>query len=370
MSRPTRQLVAVGAGHAHLHLAEQASALAQRGIRLTLIDPGAFWYSGLATGMLGGQYTADEDTLDPQPLVEPTGQFIRGRVTSIDLQRRHVMLDDEKQVPFDRLSFNVGSEVATHGIVGTEHAWTVKPIENLSRLRSHLEHRLTGDRPLRVTVVGGGATGCEIAANLLGLARRLSTTLQLHVFSSAARLMPDAPAGASRRMTCVLTRYGALFELRTRIAAIQPDCVRDDAGRRWPSDLTVLATGLKPPTWLASLGLPLGERGGLQVGPSLQSPADPHVFGVGDCIDFEPRPLPPLGVFGVRQAPILLHNLIASFEDSPLQPYRPQRRWLSILNLGDDTALARWGSFYAHGRWCMRWKNRLDQKFLKRYRVK
>ncbi|MEX0655134.1 MAG: FAD-dependent oxidoreductase [Phycisphaeraceae bacterium] len=369
MNAPPRQLVAVGAGHAHLHLAQQAAALARRGITLTVIDPGRFWYSGLATGVLGGQYTADEDTLDPRPLVEPAGRFIRARVASIDLHRRLVSLDDGQRVPFDRLSFNVGSEVATSGIDGVEHAWTVKPIENLARLRDHLEPRLKGDHPLRVAVIGGGATGCEIAANLLGLARRRSATLELHVFTSADRLMPDAPAGASRSMTRVLTRYGASLEFRTRIASVQPDWVRDEEGRRWPSDLTVLATGLTPPRWLASLGLPMGERGGLRVGPTLQSSGDPQVFGTGDCIDFEPRPLPRLGVFGVRQAPVLLHNLIASCNGAPLRSYRPQRRWLSILNLGDGRALATWGPMYAHGRWCMRWKSHLDQTFLKRYRV-
>lgn len=369
MSTSDRQLVAVGAGHAHLHLAQHAGTLAQRGIALTLIDPGRFWYSGLATGMLGGQYSAEQDTVDPQPLVEPSGRFIRGCVASIDLQRRLVLLDHGQRVPFDRLSFNVGSEVTTHGIDGNEHAWTVKPIANLARLREVVEQRLKGNRPPRVTVIGGGATGCEIAANLLGLARRMSATVQLHVFTSSDRLMSDAPAGASRCMARVLTRYGASLELRTRIASVQPDSVRDVNGHHWPSDVTVMATGLTPPSWLASLGLPLGERGGLQVGPTLQSSGDPHVFGVGDCIDFAARPLPRLGVFGVRQAQVLLHNLIASFEGNSLRSYRPQRRWLSILNLGDGRAMATWGRVYALGRWCMRWKNHLDQRFLKRYRV-
>lgn len=369
MSTSDRKIVAVGAGHAHLHLAQHAAMLARRRISLTLIDPGQFWYSGLATGMLGGQYTAEQDTLDPQPLVEPAGHFIRGRVASIDLKRRLVMLDDGQRMPFDRLSFNVGSEVATHGIHGTEHAWPAKPIANLARLRQVLEQRLRGEHLLRIAVIGGGATGCEIAASLLGLARRMPATVQLRMFTTSQRLMPDAPAGASRRLARVLTQFGALIEPQTRIVAVQPDCVRNEGGRRWPSDVTVLASGLRPPGWLASVGLPMGEHGGLRVGATFQSLGDPHVFGVGDCIDFAPRPLPRLGVFGVRQAPVLLHNLVASIEGASLQSYRPQKRWLSILNLGDGRALATWGPMYAHGHWCMRWKNHLDQKFLKRYRA-
>lgn len=369
MNTSERQIVAVGAGHAHLHLAKHAAMLAQRGIGLTLIDPGLFWYSGLATGMLGGQYTVDQDTLDPQPLAEPSGRFIRGRVVSVDLQRRVVELDDGQHVPFDRLSFNVGSEVTTHGIDGVAHAWTVKPMPNLARLREHLEQRLSPDHPLHVAVVGGGATGCEIAANLLDLARRRSGKIQLQLFATSDRLMPDAPVGASRWLIRVLKEQGITVELRTRIVAVQEECVQDHDGRRWPSDVTVLATGLRPSAWLASLGLTIGEEGGLLVGATLQSVDDPHVFATGDCADFAPRPLPRLGVFGVRQAPVLLHNLLASFEGESLQSYNPQKRWLSILNLGDGRALATWGPLHAHGHWCMRWKNHLDQKFLNRYRM-
>jgi len=258
--------------------------------------------------------------------------------------------------------------VAARGIDGAQHAWTVKPIANLARLRQTLEQRWTSGGAIRIAVIGGGATGCEIAANLIGLARRLSATIQLHLFTTGDRLMPDAPAGASRRMLGVLAPAGASVELNTRIVAVRPDGVRDDRGRRWPSDFTVLATGLTPPGWLGSVGLPIGDGGGLAVGPTLQSLDDPHVFGAGDCIDFSPRPLPRLGVFGVRQAPVLLHNLIAGVEGRPPQPYRPQKHWLSILNLGDGRAMATWGPIYALGHWCMRWKTHLDQKFLSRYR--
>lgn len=368
MNPPANRLVAVGAGHAHLHLAQQAMAFARRDIELTLIDPGQFWYSGLATGMLGGQYTPADDQVDPHHLVEPAGRFIRGRVTALDPKQRLVVLEGGSTVPFDRLSLNVGSEVASSSIDGAEHAWTVKPIANLARLHHELAGRLAQQRPPRVVVIGGGATGCEIAANLLALARRQSVGIQVRLFSSSQRLLQDGPSGAGRLMARVLQQRGVSCELGTRIVRIQPDHVSDETGRAWPTDLTVLATGLQPPAWLGSLGLPTGVGGGLLVDSTLRSPSDPHIFGAGDCIDFAPRPLPKLGVFGVRQAPVLMHNLLASLDHRPLRPYRPQKRWLSILNLGDGTAMARWGPLYFHGRACMAWKNHLDQKFLKRYR--
>ena len=64
-----KHVVLVGAGHAHLHVAKCAAAFG----RLTLIDPGLFWYSGIATGMLGGTYDRADDVIDPKTLVERHG---------------------------------------------------------------------------------------------------------------------------------------------------------------------------------------------------------------------------------------------------------------------------------------------------------
>jgi len=56
-------VILVGAGHAHLHVVAHAEALIQCGARVVLIDPGVFWYSGLATGMLGGRWPPAEERL-------------------------------------------------------------------------------------------------------------------------------------------------------------------------------------------------------------------------------------------------------------------------------------------------------------------
>ena len=76
--RPT--VVLVGAGHAHLHIANQAADYANAGARLVLIDPGAFWYSGMATGLLGGRYAPEDDQIEPGKLIRRGGEFIQDRV--------------------------------------------------------------------------------------------------------------------------------------------------------------------------------------------------------------------------------------------------------------------------------------------------
>ena len=96
--------------------------------------------------------------------------------------------------------------------------------------------------------------------------------------------------------------------------------------------------------------------------------SDPSVFGGGDCIAIGDRALPRVGVYGVRQAPILAHNLLAALEGRPLRRFRPRRRFLLILNLGDGTGLAVRGGWVWHGRLALWLKDWIDRRYVAKYR--
>ena len=83
-------------------------------------------------------------------------------------------------------------------------------------------------------------------------------------------------------------------------------------GREIPFDFAFVATGTKPADLFKESDIPTGEDGGLLVNEYLQSPQYPEIFGGGDCISFKPRPLDKVGVFAVRENPILLENLHAA----------------------------------------------------------
>ena len=115
--------------------------------------------------------------------------------------------------------------------------------------------------------------------------------------------------------------------------------------------------------------MPTDGAGALRVDATLRSIADPTVFGAGDCIAFEGRALPHIGVHAVKQAPVLLHNLLAALDGRPPRRYRPQRRALLILNLGDGTGLATWGRLAWRGRAAFWVKDRIDRRWLERARL-
>ncbi|MBZ9537579.1 FAD-dependent oxidoreductase, partial [Modicisalibacter tunisiensis] len=183
------------------------------------------------------------------------------------------------------------------------------------------------------------------------------------------RLLPGAPRGAGRWVARRLMRRGARLELAASAMAWEPGTLHLDDGSQVAADQLLLATGLVAPELIATLDLPQDAHQGLAITPALHSPDDPRLFAVGDCAWLASAPYPKLGVFGVRQAPVLLANLEARLSDEPLQPFHPQRRYLSILNLGDGRGLALRGRLWWQGRSALWLKRHLDHRFMATYRA-
>ncbi len=368
-----RRVVLVGAGHAHLETLRHADEFVSRGHELILIAPGPFWYSGLATGVLGGRYPASLDQIDVGQLVtEAGGRLVRDVATAIDTAAKRIEVAENRPVSYDVLSLDVGSAVPTDAIPGlAEQARAVKPIAELARLRTDLTARLataTPAAPLRLVVVGDGPTACEVAGNALRLGLEGGGGLSVTVLARADRLLPHAAVSISRRVQASLTARGARVALGSGLARVEPGTAILADGERVPFDLIVAATGLVPSSLLRCAGLPLDAEGALRVDPFLRSVADPTVFGGGDAVALEGCTLPRVGVHAVRQGAVLRRNLLATLEGRRLRAYRPRRRVLQILNLGDGTGVATWGPLHWHGRAAMWLKDRIDRQFLAAHR--
>lgn len=364
-------VILAGAGHAHLYIASQASEYRQRGVRLILIDPGFFWYSGLATGMLSGMYSAEEDQIDARALIESSGgEFIQDIVTAVDPIQRVISLAGGNKLVYDWLSLNVGSQVIATDLVNPADVscWPVKPIENLHRLRETLTAAIkqTGRMP-SVCVIGGGITGCEIAANLLGLGELCQVKAAVTLVSDKDRLLPSAPPAAAKSLRSHLEKRGAQLLLGQYVTGTRPGLIVTRGDMAIKTDHVVLATGLEAKPLTRDIGV-AANRQGIKVNCHMQSVDNPALFAAGDCSDFQPRPLPKLGVFGVRAAEIIHHNLLASIDGRPLKAFKPQKVWLAIMNLGNGEGLALWWRFWWHGRLSQKLKDRIDREFLQRYR--
>jgi NADH dehydrogenase FAD-containing subunit len=361
-----QRVVLVGAGHAHVAAAGVVPRLVAAGADVTLVARGPFWYSGLATGMLGGGYATALDVIDLGAVIERAGgRFVRGTVAALVPNERTLVLTTGERLAYDLLSLDVGSVIPGEALPGAvEYGVLAKPIDRLAEVRARLEAGFARGDLVRVCVIGGGATGVELAAAVLSLARRCRGAVSLSLVGAAPRLVPGLPASAADRLAAHLRRRGAVLRLGVVAAAVAPASVRLANGEDVAVDVTLVATGLRPPALLAEAGLPCDAHGALIVDRALRCPTHPEIFGAGDCIAFAARALPRVGVYAVREAPILAANLLAALRGEALRDYDPQRAHLLVLNLGDGTALAVRGRRWWYGRAAFWLKDRIDRRWL------
>jgi len=167
----------------------------------------------------------------------------------------------------------------------------------------------------------------------------------------------------------VLARRQVALRLGAAVASVSPGSVALTSGEALPFTTCVWATGARPPALFARSGAALDAHGYLAVEDTLRSPSHPELFAAGDCAGFTSgQRVPKAGVYSVRQGPVLSANLRAALTGvGPLQPYRAQSGFLSLLNVGDGTAIAAWKGLAFHGRASWRLKDTIDRRFMARF---
>jgi len=363
-----KHLVLVGAGHAHMTVLKRLADFTAAGHRVTVIGPGPLhYYSGMGPGMLSGIYRPEEIRFNVKHMAISRGaSFIEELVVRVDPARRELQLQGGGRVAYDVASFNTGSGVPIDERISAHEAVVpVKPIEKLLDARNRIIAALK-QRKLSIVVAGGGPAGLEIAANLRRLARDALGTADITLVAGE-RLLGGLEPAVRRRAQRGLARLGITLIEGRKVDGASGRSVRLTSGESRPCDFLFMAVGVKPPSLFRDSGIPAGDDGGLLVNRFLQSVTHPEIFGGGDCICFEPRPLAKVGVYAVRQNPVLLQNLQRALVGGELIPFTPQRDYLLAFNMGDGTAVVRWKSLVFDGRIGFALKDYLDRRFMKMF---
>jgi selenide,water dikinase len=367
-------LVLVGGGHAHLFVLEGLARGRFPGdVAVTLVAPDPrHAYSGMVPGLVGGRYRPDDLLIDLAALARAAGAtFIAGAVESLDPGGRSVRLADGRRLSYDILSLAVGSGNAGTGLPGVEErAVLLKPIDRTLGLVPAVERAAAG-AGTAVAVVGGGAAGVELALNLrtrLAMLGRGGAPVRL--VDGDDRVLRDRSGACRRAAERVLRSRGIELILGREVARLADGRLHLDDGRTVEAGLVVWATGPSAPRLFADTALALDQGGYLRVDPTLRSVSHPGIFAAGDAAALEGHPgLPKAGVYAVRQGPVLRDNLAAACAGrEPSRRFHPQRRFLALLNTGDGRAILSWGALAVTGRWAMALKDRIDRRFMRRFK--
>lgn len=367
-----RQLILVGAGHAHAQVLLELSKRPLDNVKVILVAPHALApYSGMVPGWLAGHYSWNECCIDFMHLCRCAGaDMVLDSVIDIDTLRYQVQLAGGRKLEYQWLSLNHGSTLlppqGNH-----PHIMPMRPLAELQQrwdsLLGTVQSLPRGAR-FRLLMVGGGAAGVE---SLLA-ARHRMTGAAPHVhfdFLLATQgndLVPGQSRTAARLLKAHLEKHGISIFTSFSAEKLDNGSVGGTDGQVIDADAVLWATGAQAHPWVKSSGLALDRHGFVRVGSTLETVSHPNVFAAGDCASWE-RPLPKAGVFAVRMGPVLAKNIIARISGSPLASFSPQRRYLTLIGTGERHAVASWNGFGWQGDWVWRWKEHIDRQFIAKY---
>lgn len=371
------RLVLVGGGHTHVQVLKSLGTEPLQDAELTVVIPSPLAiYSGMVPGFVAGRYAAEELAIDVEALAHlARAKLVTRTALAIDTARRRILVEGGEEVPYDLASINIGSTVAGLDVPGVgEHTIPTRPISGLvERIDSLIDraHDSERQRSFRVVVVGGGAGGVELAFCLEHrLKREGCRAVDVLLVNDGSRLLAGYPPGLAERVEEHSRKRAVTVRNGRRVVAVEPELVRFADGASTAQDAVIWVTGAASHALFRDSGLPVDDRGFALTRSTLQIEGHQRLFAVGDCATLsEHRDTPKAGVYAVRQGPILIHNLRALLAGRSLQTYTPQRDFLTLLNLGDGTAVGtKWGLSF-EGRWVMELKDRIDRHFMARFRL-
>lgn len=371
------RIVIVGGGAGGIELATRLGRRLgrQNKASITLIDSNLIhvWkplYHEVAAGTLDSQ----EDAVTYLAQAYRNGfQFQYGRMEGLDRERKEVLLGalrDEHGVDvvpagrlrYDTLVICVGSISNHFGIPGAKdyclHLDTLQQAEDFHRrlVRMLLRAQAEPDRrqPLHVAIIGGGATGVELAAELRSAARRAvhygvggidpERDLKLTIVEAAPRLLPPLSPALAAKAEKQLREISVDVLTDERVSEVTAEEIRTQSGRAIVAPFKVWAAGIKAPDWLAGIGLETTRTNQLVVRQSLQTTADDSIFAFGDCASApqpgSDRPVPPRAQAAHQQAVFLVKALERHMRgEQPGQFVFHDRG--SLISLSEDNAVGR-----------------------------
>ena len=292
-----------------------------------------------------------------------------GEMTGLDRERREVQvapyLDDEgrevapaRAVPYDTLVIAVGSLSNDFGTPGVrEHAMRLESAADAQRfhqrlvnacIRAHSQSEPLRPEQLHVAIIGAGATGVELAAELHRTTREVvaygldrvdaDKDIQLALVEAASRVLPALPERLSTATAELLHKLGVAVHTHAKVAAVSAGAVHLSDGRVLPAELIVWAAGVKAADFLKDIaGLESNRSNQLVVRPTLQTTRDDDVFAIGDCAACpwkDGQTVPPRAQAAHQQAKHLLGQLQRRIEGRAVLPWQ-YRDFGSLVSLGE-----------------------------------
>jgi NADH dehydrogenase len=361
MTKPRKtQIVVVGGGAGGLELATRLGArFGREQFDIILVEKNrTHIWKPLLHEVAAGSLDANLDEVGYRSHGHAWGyRFFYGAMEGVDRDSGHVVIAPIKdedgreimgrhRIRFDYLVLAVGSvsnDFGTKGVAAhcifldsrlQADRFRSKLLDHCLRVSRTLSQNADADAVVRVDIVGGGATGVELAAELYNSAAELrhyglevfdESRLKVTLIEAGPRILPALPEGLAKAAHQELEALGVRIVTGEQVVEATAEGMLTKSGELIKADLRVWAAGVKGPDMLTHLGLETTRSNQLVVKPTLQTTQDDRIFAIGDCAWFVPqgqtRPVPPRAQAAHQMAATAFRNISAMIAGKTLKPF-------------------------------------------------
>ncbi|WP_296143041.1 FAD-dependent oxidoreductase [uncultured Anaerococcus sp.] len=354
-----KRIILAGGGHGHINVLKNLIQNPLLDYEILLItDFKKQYYSGMLAGFIEGIYTEQDISFDVEKLSKMANvRYIEEKIIAIDKANQKVITSKGKY-PYDFLSINLGSLSNINFPIKSEDVCLVKPIKNVVDAKDRVSEMYRKNPRLKISFIGAGASGVE-----LGLAFRAAFPEAEISIMTTKNILENFNKSAKNKLKKLLDTKSIKIITGQRVNLIKDKKIHtnDDI---YDFDFAFITTGFCGPD-INFDGFMTFNNNYLAVNNKLF--ADKNVLAMGDAASIKEYPtMPKAGVYAIREAPILYQNLLKLINgDNDFINYKPQKKYLQIINCGNKRAMSNYGSLSNYGKISWKIKDKIDRDYMK-----
>lgn len=349
-----QHIVVVGGGFGGVKTALELAKHPDK-FTITLIsDRPDFWYfPTLYHTATGGTRQQSSIPLEHLFRGKPV-ELVISHVEQLDKEKKQVVLHSKRLVPYDQLVLGLGVVTNYFGIPGLpEFSYGIKSIAEAEELKKHLHDQVTSEHKpdLNYVIVGGGATGIELAGNLGAYLRHIMKNhgleerkIHIDLVENAPRLMPRMPRSVGRAIERQLRKLGVRLYLGKAVQGETADALTV-AGKPIRSHTVIWTAGQANNPFFTPEQFEMTARHKVAVDEFLRAWGEHDIFVIGDNAD---TPFSGMAQTAIYDAEFVAHNFVKLAETEPKLSYRPKKP-VYVMPAGPRWAAVEWGHTHLYG---------------------
>lgn len=329
---PEKTVTIVGGGFA-AHSA--IKYLLKQKITTTLISQEQYFlFTPLLPEIVSGVIPEKIATFYWEEIKDKNFTFINDKIENFDLEKQ--TLSGQKQhYSYKNLLITTGGSPNFYNIFGTENAHTLKTLPDAIKLKRELSKINSNIK--NITIIGSGATGVEIAGEIIDLSKK-NKVEKITIVNAGDKILSQFTEKMSKRAEGIFKQNKVELKNNFVVSNITKNTIQSNRGETLTADLIILTTGIKTSIKSIAQVETTDENGYLKTNAFLQSKIYPNVFAAGDVMSIEDTKIPKLAQIATRAGKIAAINIKKYIEEKPPKPFKYNIKG-NLVSLGPKKAV-------------------------------